>query len=114
MAHAPFLTDDDLARFHRTGAAVAHCPLSNFYLSNAAFPLHRARDAGVTVGLGTDVGGSPCSSMFQSLRDAVLTSKALHQGVSPLHPLPDDYLHLDAAITHSTSSLSVWLCVCRW
>lgn len=84
MAHAPFLTADDLALFRTRGAAVAHCPLSNFYYANSVFPIRRARAAGVMVGMGTDVGGAPSSCMFQACRDSVAASKALQDGVSPL------------------------------
>ena len=41
------------------GAGIAHCPLSNAYFSNAVFPLRRAIEKGLHVGLGTDISGGP-------------------------------------------------------
>ena len=107
MAHAPYLTDEDLALFRARGAGVAHCPLSNFYYANAAFPLRRVVDAGVAVGLGTDVGGAPSACMFQSCRDAVVASKALHEGVSPFTPFDVPPPVANAAITHG--AMVCWL-----
>ena len=54
LAHANFLTTDDMDRVREREAAVAHCPLSNVYFANAVFPLRAALDKGVHVGLGTD------------------------------------------------------------
>ena len=63
------------------GAGIAHCPLSNHYFSNAVFPLKRALDKGVRVGLGTDIAGGPSASSFESMRWAVASSRALADGV---------------------------------
>lgn len=112
MAHAPYLTDADLKLFRARGAGVAHCPLSNFYYANAAFPLRRVADAGVAVGLGTDVGGAPSACMFQSCRDAVVASKALHEGVSPFAPLDAPPPVVNAAITHGRWELVIACHVC--
>jgi guanine deaminase len=64
-------------------SAVAHCPLSNAYFSNAVFPLRAALEKGVNVGLGTDVSGGPSASMFENCRAAVMASRMLESGVDP-------------------------------
>jgi 5-methylthioadenosine/S-adenosylhomocysteine deaminase len=52
--HAVQLAPRDIDRLHETGAAVAHCPLSNQQHGHGAAPLAALLDAGVRVGLGTD------------------------------------------------------------
>ena len=86
LAHAGFITDGDMQRIAQRGAAVAHCPVSNAYFANAVFPLRRALEKGVRVGLGTDISGGPISSMFEATRAAVMVSRMLQSGVDPDTP----------------------------
>lgn len=83
LAHSNFILEPDMDTIARAGAGVAHCPLSNFYFSNAVFPLRTALDKGLHVGLGTDISGGPGASMFDSCRHAVAASRALEDGVDP-------------------------------
>jgi len=83
LAHSNFLTDSDMELIAERGAGIAHCPLSNFYFSNAVFPLRRALEKSVRVGLGTDISGGPSASMFDAARYAVTASRALEEGVDP-------------------------------
>lgn len=86
LAHSNFLTDPDMDLIAERGAGVAHCPLSNFYFSNAVFPLRRALEKSVRVGLGTDISGGPSASMFDATRYAVTASRTLEEGVDPTVP----------------------------
>jgi 5-methylthioadenosine/S-adenosylhomocysteine deaminase len=52
--HAVQVGPDDIARLASSGAAVAHCPLSNQAHGHGAAPLAELLAAGVRVGLGTD------------------------------------------------------------
>ncbi len=81
LAHGNFLSDGNLDTIRARGAGIAHCPLSNHYFSNAVFPLRRALEKGVRVGLGTDIAGGPSASSFDSLRWTVASSRALDDGV---------------------------------
>jgi guanine deaminase len=54
LAHSNFITDADMDTIHDHGSAVAHCAVSNAYFANAVFPLRRALQAGLHVGLGTE------------------------------------------------------------
>lgn len=56
LYHGCEMDADDIATVARTGAAVAHCPVSNLAFGGRIAPLLAWRDAGVTVGLGTDWG----------------------------------------------------------
>ncbi len=86
LAHGNFLSDGNFDTIRARGAGVAHCPLSNHYFSNAVFPLRRALDKGVRVGLGTDISGGPSASSFDSIRWAVASSRALEDGVDAAKP----------------------------
>ncbi|MDC3958951.1 guanine deaminase [Polyangium jinanense] len=86
LAHANLINADDMARIVTRGSGVAHCPLSNAYFSNAAFPLRAALAKGVRVGLGTDISGGPSASMLDACRMAVVTSRMLESGVDPALP----------------------------
>jgi guanine deaminase len=83
LAHSVFLTDPDMALLRDRGAGVAHCALSNMYFANAVFPLRRALEQGVHVGLGTDISGGPAGTMFEATRAAVQASRMLEDGVDP-------------------------------
>jgi len=83
LAHSNFISEADMELIAERGAGVAHCPLSNAYFSNAVFPLRRALEKGVRVGLGTDISGGPSASMLDSCRCAVLASRMLEEGVDP-------------------------------
>ena len=49
MAHATCLTDSELSLLGQRGAAVAHCPLSNFFFGDRIFHVRHALRLGVKV-----------------------------------------------------------------
>ena len=77
LAHATHLTDEDRSLLVATGAGVAHCPLSNSYFANRPFRARAALEAGVRVGLGTDVAGGPSPSLLSQCSHAVVASQRL-------------------------------------
>ena len=81
LAHSNFITDSDMEAIAAAEAGIAHCPLSNIYFSNAVFPLRRALEKSVHVGLGTDISGGPSASMFDTCRHAISASRMLEDGV---------------------------------
>ncbi|MBB5689766.1 amidohydrolase family protein [Roseomonas alkaliterrae] len=83
-AHGIWLDDDDLRLLRDRGASLAHNPGSNMRLGNGMFRFRRARDLGVTVGIGTD--GANCSdnqNMYEAMRYASMLSKV--QTPDPRH-----------------------------
>ncbi len=68
LAHAVHLSDRELDRLVETGTRVAHCPVSNLFLASGVMPLGRYLDAGLSVGLGSDVAGGPDLSIFSVMR----------------------------------------------
>jgi guanine deaminase len=81
LAHGNFVDDADSKLIVERGAGVAHCPLSNVYFSDAVFPLRRMLDAGMHVGLGTDIAGGASASLLENARHAVINSRLLEAGV---------------------------------
>jgi guanine deaminase len=68
LAHAIHLSDRELARLIETGTRVAHCPASNLFIGAGVMPLARYLEAGLVVGLGSDVSGGPDPSLFSVMR----------------------------------------------
>lgn len=81
LAHANHISDSDMEVIKEAGSGIAHCPLSNFFFSDAVFPLRRALEKGLRVGLGTDISGGPSASLLDNCRTAIFAARALEQGV---------------------------------
>ena len=75
FAHCIWLDDTDRRRMADTGSAMSFCPTSNLFLGSGLFDLQRARELGVRVGLGTDIGAGTSFSMLQTMNEAY---KVLH------------------------------------
>ncbi len=82
MAHGTLLNQTDLNRFKDRGVAIAHCPISNVYFGNAVLPVSKLLKQKVKVGLGTDISGGYSPSLYQNIRQAVMSSRMLHDGVN--------------------------------
>ena len=91
LAHGVHLSDRELRRLVETGTRVAHCPASNLFLASGIMPLGRFLEAGLMVGLGSDVAGGPDPSMFSVMRVGAYAQNArrtlLGDGAPPLGPL---------------------------
>ncbi|MFT5132977.1 MAG: guanine deaminase [Gammaproteobacteria bacterium] len=83
LAHSNFINDEDMQTIKNRQTGIAHCPLSNFYFSNAVFPARKALDKGLDIGLGTDISGGPNPSLLHNCNTAVTASRALEEGVNP-------------------------------
>lgn len=81
LAHSNFISDRDMSLIKASGGGIAHCPLSNSYFANSVFPLRRALEKSLRVGLGTDIAGGHSPSMFNSCQQAVAVSRLLETGV---------------------------------
>lgn len=86
LAHAGFIDDADMELIRARGAGIAHCPLSNTYFANAAFPLRAALNKSLRIGLGTDISGGPSAYLLDNARAAVATSRMLETGTDPRTP----------------------------
>ncbi|KAF4694185.1 hypothetical protein FOZ60_008988 [Perkinsus olseni] len=83
-AHCVHMTDEEIARFARSGANAVHCPRANAKLASGIARVQRMLDAGVNVCLGTD---SPCCNnsmdMLQEMQYASLLGKVAGPGMNP-------------------------------
>ena len=77
MAHAIFLSDEEIELIMEREATLVHCPSANINLSSGIMPLGRYLDRGVNLGLGSDVGAGHTLAMYRSVVQAVQVSKLL-------------------------------------
>jgi guanine deaminase len=77
FAHAIHLSEREIGRLVESGAGVAHCPTSNLFLPSGIMPLARYLEAGIPVGLGSDVSGGPDPSIFEVMRVGAYAQHAL-------------------------------------
>ena len=98
MAHGTLLNGEDIQRFKNRGVGIAHCPISNVYFGNAVLPAKKLLSENVKVGMGTDISGGYDPSVYQNIRQAIMSSRLLNDGVDS-EITPDLRGKHDSAIT---------------
>ena len=85
--HGVHLTDSEMHVISERGAAIAHCPTSNFFLGSGAFNVHNAKapQRPVKVGLATDLGAGTSFSILQTMNEAYKAAQMNGQPYSSLH-----------------------------
>ncbi|WP_395319618.1 guanine deaminase [Fructilactobacillus frigidiflavus] len=81
MAHGTLLNDDDLDLFENNDVTVSHCPISNVYFGDGILPVKKILQHEVNVGLGTDISGGFSPSMYDNVKQSILSSQQLQSGV---------------------------------
>lgn len=89
LAHAVHLSDREVARLAESGTRLAHCPTSNLFLASGIMPLARYLEAGIVVGLGSDVAGGPELSLFGAMRFGGYVQNALRLAGGEHRPILD-------------------------
>jgi cytosine/adenosine deaminase-related metal-dependent hydrolase len=93
VAHAIWVTDEDVGLLADAGASVAHNVNSNLRTGAGVMPFRHLLDAGVTVALGTDgIASNGSARLFDVMRSAAL----LHKVASPDYeawPTATEILH---------------------
>jgi len=79
MAHCVWTEGEELEMLRQRGVMVAHCPTSNFNVSSGLAPIRSFLDAGIPVGLGSDVSGGHDFSIFRMMVYAIQVSKMHYQ-----------------------------------
>lgn len=87
FGHGIWLHEDELARLHHAGGAIAHCPTSNLFLGSGAFNMARAKHhtRPVRVGMGTDIGAGTSFSMLATLGASYKAALSHEQSLSAGH-----------------------------
>lgn len=75
MAHCIYSSDAETERIRKNGVWVAHCPNSNMNLASGIAQIRKYINAGIRVGLGSDVAGGQTESIFRAITDAIQVSK---------------------------------------
>lgn len=79
MAHCVYCDAHEIEILKKHGAYVAHCPDSNLNLCSGIAPIRKMLDAGVHVGLGTDVAAGSSMSMLKTMLCALQVSKMYYR-----------------------------------
>jgi guanine deaminase len=85
LAHGVHLTEEELELISARKSRIAHCPNSNLFLGSGLFRLLHVLEAGVLVGLGTDIGAGTTPSMFTAMADAYKVQQVQNISLSPFH-----------------------------
>jgi len=75
MAHCVWCNEAEEKLIKQNEVYIAHCPQSNFNLASGIAPVRRYINAGINVGLGSDVAGGCHISIFRAMSDAIQASK---------------------------------------
>ncbi|KAK3049353.1 hypothetical protein LTR09_009272 [Extremus antarcticus] len=75
LAHAVHLTDEETVLIKARDAKISHCPASNTAITSGRAKIRLMLDAGLTVGLGTDVSGGHTPSILAQAREALFVSR---------------------------------------
>lgn len=107
LAHAIHLGARDWRRIADSGAAIAHCPDSNFFLGSGRMKLGSARSHGIPVALGSDVAAGRSFSIRRAMAFAYDNALAAGQAVTPAEILRLGTLGGAEALgcAHATGSL---------
>ncbi len=90
--HGIHFSDEEVNMAAETKTGIVHCPTSNLFIGSGLFQYQKLRAAGVSLALGTDVGGGSSFSPFATMKAAYEISQL--QGVS----LPPEELFYAASL----------------
>lgn len=87
LGHCIHLNPREIAAIAGAQSSVAHCPTSNLFLGSGLIKLEQLLNAGIPVGLGSDVAAGPELNMWQVMRAAIDIQKARRAYEPNLRPL---------------------------
>jgi guanine deaminase len=77
LGHCIHCSDMELQLLQATQTSAIHCASSNFLLGSGIMDVRRFLEAGIAVGLGTDVAGGASTSMLDCIRNTISASRAM-------------------------------------
>lgn len=84
FAHSIYLSDEEAGRMAASGASISFCPSSNLFIGSGLFNLKKAGDAGIPVGIGSDVGGGTSFSILKTMAEAYKVLQLQGQSLSAM------------------------------
>ncbi|MCR4694054.1 MAG: amidohydrolase family protein [Pseudobutyrivibrio sp.] len=82
MAHCVYSNDEEMEILKKYGAFIAHCADSNMNLTSGIAPIRKYMDAGLNVGLGTDVAAGSSMNMVKTMLITLQASKMYYRLVN--------------------------------
>lgn len=79
MAHCVYSNEEEIRIIKEHGAYVAHCPNSNMNLTSGIAPVRKFIEAGLNIGLGTDVAAGSSLNMLATILDTIQASKMYYR-----------------------------------
>jgi guanine deaminase len=83
LGHCIYLSDDERRLLAQTGSVAAHCPTANSFLRSGTMNRQQLLDAGVTLSLGSDIGGGYERSMIRVARAMIEATLHATPGPTP-------------------------------
>lgn len=83
FAHGVHLQDDECDRLGATESSLSFCPSSNLFLGSGLFNLNQAREHGVNVSFGSDIGAGTTFSMLRTINEGYKTQQLRGDKLSP-------------------------------
>ena len=108
MAHCVWSDESEITLMAERQVFIAHCPQSNTNLASGIAPARLFLDAGIPLGLGSDVAGGSHSSIFRAMADAIQVSKLRR----PLLGVCDKPLSLEEAFYLGTAGGGAFFPAC--
>ena len=88
MAHCVWSSDEEIALMKERGVFIAHCPASNMNMASGIAPIRRYLKEGLRIGLGSDIAGGHCASIFTAMVEAMQVSRLYKRHIdSSMKPL---------------------------
>jgi len=95
LGHCLHLNSREIDAIATAQSSVAHCPTSNLFLGSGLLKLDELLQAGIAIGLGSDVAAGPELNMWQVMRGALDVQKARSMSQPHLPRLrPGEAFHL--------------------
>ncbi|MHA6730501.1 guanine deaminase [Devosia sp. A369] len=83
LGHSIHLNHRETKVLAETGAVAVFCPTSNLFLGSGLFDRERLRQAGVRIGIATDIGGGTSYSMLRTLDEGYKVLQLRGQRLNP-------------------------------
>src|SRR5690606_3734687 len=83
LGHCIHLSHRETAVLAETGAVAVFCPTSNLFLGSGLFDRERLRQAGVRIGVATDIGSGTSFSMLRTLDEGYKVLQLRGQRLNP-------------------------------